>query len=408
VDENLKIAAVRKNLAGEAKITLTTSGYNDEADVYYAEVTVASGKQGTDPPDEYSAYHSTPWPSIRAGISFTDTITGLDENTDVYLVVFKDGKVSEPYKIPVVMEQDWFAYVVAPTKMEIRLKFDYIDQEADQVGVTDTFKKLHEFIQMGGLTERPDVINLGDYINLDSLSVDNYNEAGEIVDATNTEGVDNHTSTKYYRLRLIVVGINSFRSGPGDYTVTGNDEDHVVFQFQGAPISRRMNPTDTNAGGYAASEMRKYLLNDEDSDGTTLRTSFLAGLVNAGVPKEVMWAPKRYVSTKGAVAPLDDLLWLPTEREMFGSNDHSESSEETGNNQARLKYYSWGSSTAKKYIFGTEKKVNGYWLGSPVRDEGKADDRKIHFVYVTMEGTPVDHQASTNAAAGCAPAFCIK
>jgi hypothetical protein len=34
-------------------------------------------------------------------------------------------------------------------------------------GVTATFTKLHEFIQADGLTSQPDLIQLGDWINLE-------------------------------------------------------------------------------------------------------------------------------------------------------------------------------------------------------------------------------------------------
>jgi hypothetical protein len=91
-------------------------------------------------------------------------------------------------------------------------------------------------------------------------------------------------------LRLIVVGINSFHS-KDKYTVTANNGvPHLVFQFQNIPVSRRMNMSDSNGGGYAASEMRKYLIPvDGDTDANS--GAFLTGLLDAGVPKAVMWAP---------------------------------------------------------------------------------------------------------------------
>jgi hypothetical protein len=198
-----------------------------------------------------------------------------------------------------------------------------------------------------------------------------------------------------------VVGINSFHSN-GQY----NDEDakvvndgvpHVVFQFQNIPVLREMNANKTNAGGYAGSEMRKYLLNDEDANGTTGRTSFLQGLVNAGVPKNVMWAPLRYVSTptsEGAAdTKLSDLLWLPTKKEILGTD-----SPETATKQARLEYYT-DTNTRKKY--SSTSTAEGYWLGSyyPERSNG----RPIGHFYIGGIGT-------SSAAAqehGVAPAFCV-
>jgi hypothetical protein len=97
---------------------------------------------------------------------------------------------------------------------------------------------------------------------------------------------------------------------------------HVVFQFQHVPVEHRMNDVDsssknTNAGGYPASEMRKYLTWVDGNK--TENGSFLTGLEKAGVPVEVLWAPSRAMSNKdGAAIIINDLLWLPTEREMMG------------------------------------------------------------------------------------------
>jgi hypothetical protein len=170
-----------------------------------------------------------------------------------------------------------------------------------------------------------------------------------------------------------------------------------------------MNPTDDNTGGYAASEMRKYLLNDKDLNGSTSRISFLKGLVNAGVPAEVMWAPKRYVSTKGAGSTLlEDLLWLPTGWELFGLEGSGlwEEAYETAANQAWLQYYDGNNSIAhrKKYRNGSDA-VAGYWLGSPTDTD--AND-PLSFGYVTDTGGPAGHVSASNGAPGVAPAFCIQ
>jgi hypothetical protein len=287
------------------------------------------------------------------------------EKTDVYLLLVKDGKMSNPpYKIQhgVIMYPVWES-----SEQDLKKKFG-------KSGVEETIRALHDFIQMDGFTEMTGAIQPGDYINLDSLTVGG------------TAANNN--------LKLIVVGINSFHS-QGEYNndaakAVNDGVDHVVFQFEGVPITDiKMNNDNsaTNAGGYAASDMRKYLTPVTDATGSG---TFLAGLVAAGVPEDLMWAPLRYVSKKGTEAgTVKDLLWLPTEWEMTGSNEYSESSYEKAANQARLEYY----------ISNPTKKDSEYWLGSP----GTGTDT---FVYVSGEDGGLSIGTASQGK-GVAPAFCI-
>jgi hypothetical protein len=191
----------------------------------------------------------------------------------------------------------------------------------------------------------------------------------------------------------------------GQYAVTDNDNTpHVVFQFQNIPVTRRMNArveySSTNAGGYAASEMRRYLVEvAEDGDSG----KFLEGLKNAGVPEEALWAPKRFVSDKGSGTDnrnteISDLLWLPTEWELFGGNTtYSVSADETEANQARLEYYD--SAEARKKYRGEAKWYERYWGASPANN----DDMFCSFEHT---GTALGFSAS--GAIGCVPAFCVR
>jgi hypothetical protein len=276
---------------------------------------------------------------------------------------------------------------------------------AGATGVRDTFNELHAFIQAGGLTA-PSVIRLGDWIDLaGGLAVEAYNGGG---------GNFSYSGSSDYT-RLIVVGINSFHSGRGtfpggngqtangttqngqtggQYTVTANDGiPHVVFQFRHIPVARRMNATDTNTGGYLASEMRQYLIQ-----------KFLPGLKTAGVPEAALWAPLRYVSAKGSVSEIQDALWLPTEREMFqngkdGYNDGplAEAAYETAANQARLEYYTDDASRKKLYAGGKR----WYWDASPCAAVASS------FCAVDGFGS-LSGYSNASAVGGFSPAFCIK
>ena len=212
-------------------------------------------------------------------------------------------------------------------------------------GVADTFNAVHAFLQTcagGSASERrariAQRIMLGDWIDLPRLTVQGDGGGGAI----NTGNTDLGGNGKL--LRLIVVGIDSFAATNKDAPA------HIVFQFQNIPGTRRMNAANTNAGGYKASGMRHYLTGN-----------FLRGLVAAGVPEGVLYAPARYLANGGrdasAADALADWLWLPTERELFGKNAYSSAKWETAANQARLEYYESGSRRTKYDADGD----NWYW-----------------------------------------------
>jgi hypothetical protein len=196
--------------------------------------------------------------------------------------------------------------------------------------------------------------------------------------------------------RLIVVGINSFNG------INDNDTPHVVFQFQNIPILNWMNETNGVSGGYLACKMRVYL-----------KGKFLNGLIEAGVPEEVLWGPTRVM----AAGTINDLLWLPTEREMF-QNGTSEfkavaygpysKAEESENNQARLEYYANNESRIKisqssPNFPQVEQELDGYSFGEwywSASVSGSAYCRVTPYGYVSA--------AVPTTLGGCVPAFCVK
>jgi hypothetical protein len=293
---------------------------------------------------------------------------------------------------------------VDPGNPGIKAKFGITEGGKD--GVTAAFTVLSAYIKAGGLSLPENVIIPGDYIDLEGgLEVETYKGEGYF------KKTNKDLRAKGRLLRLIVVGINSFHSGRGTkatggatvngdangrYTGTENDSvPHVVFQFQNIPVLRRMNEAGSNEGGYAASEMRRYLI-DVEGDGTG--GSFLAGLRAAGVPKGVMWAPARYVSSKGDDGTvLEDLLWLPTEWELFGRvpGGFLGAGDETATNQARLEYYMNAESREKVNV----DEWMHYWTASPGRNET---------LFCIVNDCGVRMSADANMELGCVPAFCIR
>ena len=216
-------------------------------------------------------------------------------------------------------------------------------------------------------------------------------------------------------LRLIVVGINSFHSGrgmtatntitqngdtTGQYAETANDNTpHVVFQFQNIPVTRRMNSTVVSKDGYEASEMRKYLTDVNGDEGSG---RFLAGLIEAGVPRGVLWAPKRIVFK--CINPdtdprpwgsneISDLLWLPTERELRGDTSIPA---ETVVSQARLEYYDRSARRKKYQKESSDAEV--YWQATSGNYTFRSVNRDDYFFT----------QSDDSSNFGCVPAFCVR
>jgi hypothetical protein len=275
------------------------------------------------------------------------------------------------------------------------------------------FNAVHIYLQSlsspADLTGADSPVKLGDYIDLPSLSVAGYpTDAatagyGKITNLSNAAIAPATLPFAGYEgaiLRLIVVGRNSFNA-QGTYSGNGNGTTaHVVFQFQNLPVSRRMNATDTNAGGYKESEMRKYLVPYGGSSG-----NFSTGLQNAGVPvnTDIIWAPKRYAANDGSGASaadlIDDKIWLPTERELFGTVSYSHETYETEANQARLEYYADNGKRIKYLPNNTDTQ---WWGASPWSTHTDS------FCCAWTGGSASADLSSSKPSYGCAPAFCVR
>jgi hypothetical protein len=255
--------------------------------------------------------------------------------------------------------------------------------------VSEAFTSLHYQISSPeGSDAYATIIALGDYIDLDSLTI---GSDPEIVNSAYTL-TGNGTL-----LRLIVVGINSFSSGAAAANNPGAPG-HVVFQFQNVPvIGRKMEETNINTNGYAGSLMPAYLMGD-----------FLTGLKTAtGLTNDMLWAPTRKVSHGNTPQTLTDTistdtLWLPTSWEMTGAVSGSSQIYEVNAGQARLDYYATGSAgDASRIKYNSGNTAVGYWLASPASSFDTA------FVCVGTSGTLITITASA-VVYGVAPAFCVK
>jgi hypothetical protein len=292
----------------------------------------------------------------------------------------------------IILRENFIAYA-SSTDLSIKLGITTAGTTAIQ-GVTDTFNAVHDYLAAdpqvtgsGGSTKIGD-IELGDYIDLVSLKI---GADAAISNTAITPWSPPFAGYEGRLLRIIVVGINSFKVANNKGVENSSAPTHLVFQFQNFPVKRNMNSSATNAGGYAASELKTYIMGD-----------FLTGLKAAtGLSDALLWAPGRNVSRGGnpetATDTITDALWLPTEWEMFGVFRYSSQQYEVNAGQARLEYYQ---ANADRIKYNSGNTAYSYWEASPY--SGYA----THFCGVASDGDTYINRASS--AGGVAPAFCVR
>jgi uncharacterized repeat protein (TIGR02543 family) len=248
--------------------------------------------------------------------------------------------------------------------------------------VTDTFTSVQAYLltqSAGWPSNELGVIKLGDYVELPSLTVSEYN--------TNGGGVSITSNANDGKLCVMVVSINPY------YSKNGNaDTPHLIFHFKNFPGRARMNASATNAGGYKLSEMRSYLLNN-----------YWPALQNAGVPDSAVWAISRRVANGGSGATgadtIEDKLWLPTEFEIYGSCVESYYDYEVSGDQGlHFDYYS--NDNLRK------KNNSWYWDASPSR-WGTSNFCLIDANYISGRNMQACANQSPTTSGGVAPAFAV-
>ncbi len=179
---------------------------------------------------------------------------------------------------------------------------------------------------------------------------------------------------------------------------TGGGKAGISFIFGDAIAEMPMNSSDTNAGGWEASQTRAYL----NSDGMSLLPQELAGKIvavdkltnNVGQTEEV-----------SAVSTTSDKLWLLSATELFGVIAWYEESDSVFNaegSQYKL-YQDKAVSSANGYDFLVKTNGDGpwyWWVRSPF--SGLPD----LFAGVGANGYPTAGELATKSA-GIVPGFCV-
>ena len=207
---------------------------------------------------------------------------------------------------------------------------------------------------------------IGDYLDLPSLTVGG---------TTYTWNAD------YQNLRIVISGFNHYIycGHPNE-----NKKNHILWTFRNVVLKKRMNVTDANAGGYGASELKKYL--DE---------VFAAGLGNALGSSGYLYKIIRAISKKGSAEFVTNTVFLPTEVEIFGTPTYGDDQIEWNTN---IQYPIYRDSS-----FYRVKKYNGirwwWWVGTP------AASHSTTFCNVGRGGDS-NHYGASRYDVGVAPAFC--
>jgi len=231
---------------------------------------------------------------------------------------------------------------------------------------------------------------IGDFFGLKSINISAGNDTGGAFFATLTD-ISGHGRN----LDFVIVAKNAYSNK--NYNATP----HVIFHSRNVLSAMTseslgghyMNSTSTNAGGYAASKGRAYIMNQVKN-----------ALGESGVPVNdltVILPLSRRVANGGSSASgadsIVDNVFLPTEFEIFGANSGSSSIHEGSATQAYFsEYYNTNASRVKYRANGS---AVVWWLASPVAAESS------YFCFVDNGGSSGNGGAGNEF--GIAPAFSV-
>jgi hypothetical protein len=149
-----------------------------------------------------------------------------------------------------------------------------------------------------------------DGIDLSAISAENGGTAGQAWNGT------------YKNNRIVLSAFNPYK-GVGDTEVTKN---HIRFDFANVPLRKRMNLSNDNTGGYAATEVRAFL-DGANGDGTgdyagatAVTTAAFLKALKAQIGDYILPVRLLLSNKKGGWDWKTYSLWLPGENEIFGAN----------------------------------------------------------------------------------------
>ena len=213
-------------------------------------------------------------------------------------------------------------------------------------------------------------------------------------------------------VQVFIIGINhnSAREGTNRIhiqigkNISGNPIAFCDSQYNSDVSSTgyfSMNSSQTNNGGWNATQMKSTILHSGTAPSNTGSNTFMSVLPSD--LRAVMQSCTKYTDNTGGgyddasyVTATTEYLPLLAEFEVFGSRRYANSAEQ--NYQAQYDYYKAGNSK----IFhgaGTQTSVVGWWLRSPYSTSG------YYFCFVTYDGT--SYHINANSSCGVSPVLFV-
>lgn len=174
----------------------------------------------------------------------------------------------------------------------------------------------------------------------------------------------------------------------------------ITFMFGDAIAEAPMNQTDTNAGGWEASQMRAYL----NGDGMALLPEDLKKVV---APVDKLTNNVGETQDVSAVTTTSDSLWLLSAAELCGSIDwYSDPSYNAVLNAEGFEYQLFrdtavDSSNANDILVKNYQNSPGYWWG-----RSPSPDYSDYFLGVSSVGYP-NRNGYASYSYGVVPGFCL-
>ena len=185
-------------------------------------------------------------------------------------------------------------------------------------------------------------------------------------------------SDEYKNLRIMISAFNVYKNAG----YPENEKNHIVFTFRNCVSTRPMNDSNANAGGYSPSKLASYL------DG-----GFKTGL--EAVLGNILYAVPRVLSTKGSWEWKTHTVFLPTEREVWGTTVWGDRTWDGG---FQAQYPIFRDSALYKV-----KRHNGsrmwWWHASPITANATA--------FCACDYYGIANSFHAGGGGGVAPAFCV-
>jgi hypothetical protein len=241
-------------------------------------------------------------------------------------------------------------------------------------------------------------IMTGDYIDgldLSAIPAENGGTAGQEWNDT------------YKNNRIVVSGFNTYK-GAGD---TENAKNHILFTFRNCPIRKRMNASNDNTGGYAASEMRAFL-EGTAGNGTGDKSGVTTAAFMNALKEQIgdyLYTVRKAHSTKSGQNWFSYTVFLLSELEAFGYPCYGDEGVYMAaiTSPAIAARAGWLTNVhipifQKSYEY-LIKRYNGardwYYLQTPSAFSAAC------FCIVSYNG--YTNYGNAGTAGGCAPAFCV-